>query len=160
MPRVGFWLRLAAALIDVVFLLVIEVALGLAWMFVFMTRDLSTRSFSIVLVLVFIAYTSLEFFIAATPGKLILGQRIAARDSPGAGRWRLFLRWATKQMPLLCQGLFVITGGTVFYYLGGLEWVVVLIGFLFVANDEKLAWHDQWAGTAVVRRRALAGATA
>jgi uncharacterized RDD family membrane protein YckC len=108
----------------------------------------------------FIAYTSMEFFLAATPGKLILRQRIAGADARAAGRWRLFLRWSTKQMPLLCEFLFIFTGGTVFYYVGGLEWILVLIGCLFAANDEKLAWHDQWAGTAVIRRRSLAGSEA
>jgi uncharacterized RDD family membrane protein YckC len=33
---------------------------------------------------------------------------------------------------------------------------VLLVGFLYALNDDKRAWHDEWAGTAVYRRRKLA----
>src|SRR5205814_496662 len=105
--------------------------------------------FELCFLFVFAAYTFTEVFFAATPGKMILRLRIGSSDGTPADGWRLLLRWSTKQFALLFQMLFNLTGIPLFYLLGGFGGLVVLIGCLYASNDDKQAWHDQWAGTAV-----------
>ena len=99
--------------------------------------------------LVVLIYTLMEVFFRGTPGKLILRMRIMAIDGTPADKWQLILRWSTKQSPLLASILFDVTQYSPFKVLSGLSGFIIFIGCLFVANDDKLAWHDQWAMTAV-----------
>ena len=75
-----------------------------------------------------------------------------------ADRWRLILRWSAKQFWLFAMLLFILTSVPLFYVLSGFMSLIVIIECLFASNDDKLAWHDQWAGTAVYRRARLGSA--
>lgn len=143
--RIGFWWRVLAALIDGVFVVV----LGFALMAVAQAGQLSQLMFDLIWLGSLLLYSTSEVLFRGTPGKLLLGLRIAAINrAPGDG-WRLFLRWSTKQLPLVAMLLFSITAWPLFYLLQGISALFVAIGCLYAANDDKLAWHDQWAGTAV-----------
>lgn len=152
--RAGFWIRLLAALLDLLPLLLI--AFGAALITAFAWDRLSTsqaadRLGQAVLLGGFLLYTSAEFWMAGTPGKWLLGLRIATSDGSPADFWRLFLRWSSKQFPLLCQCLFVLSGFGVFDLLGRFMVLIIAIGCLYILNEDHLAWHDQWASTAVFR---------
>ena len=56
-----------------------------------------------------ILYSFCEVFIAGTPGKWLTGLRIRALNGSPADKWRLFLRWQTKQSPMICAGLFALS---------------------------------------------------
>ena len=75
-----------------------------------------------------------------------------------AERWSLILRWSAKQFWLFAMLLFILTSVPLFYVLSGFMSLIVIIGCLFASNDDKLAWHDQWARTGVYR--SLRGKTA
>ena len=100
-----------------------------------------------------LAYTSFEIWVAATPGKFALGLRISAQDCGPADRWTRVLRWSTKHFWLLAAMLFALTEFGPLRLLAGFSSLIFAIGCLFASNDDKLAWHDQWAHTAVCKRR-------
>jgi uncharacterized RDD family membrane protein YckC len=114
------------------------------------TRGLAEAIISAVLLL----YASQEIWFGATLGKRVLGLRIRRIDGE-LDRWNLLLRWLTKQMPVILYPLFALTGFALFYYIGGLMNALVFIGCLFAANDDKLAWHNQWSHTAVFHVRRI-----
>ena len=94
--RAGFWVRVAATVIDLVadsLLLLGCVALyALVWQ---MTQD-GERAETVMSIAAYTAvllYTSTEVWFAGTPGKMLLGLRIRRQDGSSADRWRLFLRW-------------------------------------------------------------------
>lgn len=158
--RVGFFSRLGAAALDL--LLFLPVLVLLVVLFALLAADGSLgdaaaaeRAFAASLLAGWLLYSATELVWAATPGKMILGQRIAAADHRPAGFWRLFLRWSTKQLPVIAGLLFVLTDFVLLQLLGGFMNVVLTAGFLAAANDDKRSWLDEWAGTAVYRRRTL-----
>lgn len=134
---VGFWLRLAAAIIDVI--LITTVILVLAYLIYgpsYWQRTLGTAFLGvadavlqivlpIISVLVFWRYRS------ATPGKMIFGAKIVDAKTgmkPRMAQW--LLRYIAYLVSFLPLGL----------------------GVLWIAFDRrKQAWHDKLAGTVVVR---------
>ena len=150
--RAGFWIRLLAALIDGVVFLVLQVASNLALNSVWQRTLDADRAYAAAALVVsagWSLYTLLEIFTAGTLGKLALGLRIRQQDGRPADRWRLFLRWESKQLPILAAAGFALTGFIAFQLLSAFMYTIVLAGCFFAANDDHLAWHDQWAGTCV-----------
>lgn len=152
-PRKGFFIRLAATLIDAILLALLLFPVG--WLQLTDPGLLPTCAADVLTVLIGLAYTSLEIFAAGTPGKLLLGLAIANPDASPAARAVLSLRWSTKYFCLLCAFLFVLTDFVLFRLVGGLSQTLVAIGFLFASCDHHQSWHDQWSRTAVFRRRDL-----
>jgi len=148
MHRVGFWMRLLAALLEAVLIYLILLSIRVGSFQIPIDEDL-------LMSVVWLIYTSSEAIVGAGPGKLMLGLRVGRADGVPSDRWRLFLRWSTKQFPTLCAVLFALTGLGLLYVIAGLLNTVLLIGFLYALNEDKQAWHDQWSGTAVYRRRDL-----
>jgi uncharacterized RDD family membrane protein YckC len=154
--RAGFWIRSVAAMLDVAALTMVYI--GCAVLYAAVANAIGDNDRAAVMLAVAIyastlLYTSCEMWLAATPGKLIVGLRIRQQNGGAADRWRLFLRWQTKYYWVICSMLFALTGASVMYVLGGLVNTFLIIGCFFAANDDKLTWHDQWAGTAVYWRR-------
>lgn len=141
----GFWLRSVALLID---LIVVIICLIVCVIFL----GLSNRGASILALVIWLAFSTLDIFLAASVGKLILGLRIAKSDATPADRWTLQLRWSTVQLPAISMLLYLTTHSPGFYQLEGYSSLVVIVGCLGAANDWKQAWHDEWAHTAVFRR--------
>jgi uncharacterized RDD family membrane protein YckC len=156
MKRVGFWLRVLASLIDSVFVLLL-LMFSLAAHLLIIGNARSSRLFDGFFWTAILIYTATEVFLAGTPGKRILRIKIGRNDCTSADKWRLGLRWSTKQLPLILLLLFIATNWLFFTILRGLTAAVVFFGCFYAANDDKLSWHDQWAGTAVYRTRDLAG---
>jgi uncharacterized RDD family membrane protein YckC len=156
-PRIGFWLRVLSALVDLLVLYACWLVLGLLWPTLY-DMGLSLAGVESIFLLVYFFYSINEIIWAATPGKMLFRQRIGRADGERADGWRMFLRWSVKQSPPMFYIIFGITGFSIFYLLGGFGLLVILIGCLYASTDEKQTWHDQWAGTAVYRRRDLARA--
>jgi uncharacterized RDD family membrane protein YckC len=146
MGRVGFWFRLLALLIDTLIVLIVYV---LAVAFFSLSEDRA----ALVFVAAWLIYTSPEIFTAGTLGKRILGIKIGRSNGTNADCWTLFLRWSTKQYPQLCGLLFLLTALIGLRFVGGISEAFVVIGCLYALNESKQTWHDEWASTAVFRRR-------
>lgn len=108
------------------------------------------RIFGIVSALFGLAYTSMEIFFAATPGKLILKQKISRADGAPADQLMLIKRWAMKQSSSLVNLLVVVTGILALGYVSQLLALAILVSCLMVMRSTKLALHDDLAGTSVM----------
>jgi uncharacterized RDD family membrane protein YckC len=148
--RAGFWIRVLATIIDIVIMLIIATAVG-AVMFS-ITATLGGRAIETAIYTAWLGYTSFEIWTAATPGKMLFGLRISEQDCSPAEFWRRVLRWSTKQYWMTAYLYFLLSASTVLYAIAGFSSLVVTIGCLFAANDDRLTWHDQWAHTAVCYR--------
>jgi uncharacterized RDD family membrane protein YckC len=155
--RAGFWVRATALAIDVgvvwlsawgisylVFLLPLSWEDPPSWL-----ANLPDTLFWALL----LAYGATEALWPATPGKRLLGLVIANPDGSPADRWRIFFRWSSKYYSVLVSLIWAFTLHPAAYALASFMNLVLLVGFLYASNDDKRAWHDQWAGTAVYRRR-------
>ena len=157
-PRAGFWIRVAASLLDVLVLLPL-IGVYFAVFYYLDARNRLTPEMDQLLLVAFLlcteVYTTFEIWRAATPGKMILRLRIRDRAGDEADGWRLAHRWVVKT-----SGSLVSTGGAalglaVVERLGDVIDVFVAIGCLFVLRESRLAWHDQLTGTAVYRLKDL-----
>ena len=155
--RAGFCIRAGATLVDAVVLIAINVVVGSLYLAIHDPLTTSARSDNVAVACIWsawLAYSTMEIFFGGTLGKKLFGLRIARLDGSD-DRWSLFLRWQTKQLPFIAAVAFALTQVGAIYLLGGLENGLVLIGCLFAANDDCMAWHDQWSGTAVFHAKAL-----
>ena len=153
MRRVGFWPRLFATVLDLVFFSPALFAYGLIdtiWPEAFAASPGVEAAF---FPLAWLAYSSTEIWFAATPGKLIFYQRIATARGDPADFWTRFLRWETKQLPAIAAALLAATHFFPFLLIRGFMSTIVLWGCLAALNEDRRAWHDEWAGTSVVIRR-------
>lgn len=145
-PRyAGFWIRLAATIIDTILALAIILPL-LYWIygadyFTAMSNSANYTPqlgfFNVLLSYVFPIAATLIFwkYRAATPGKMLLGLIIVDVN--------------TLQKPATFQ--LVIR---YFSYL--ISIIPICLGFLWIAFDKKKqGWHDKIAGTIVVRKKSL-----
>lgn len=157
MKRAGFWLRLGATAIDFV---AVAVVLTIVEVTVVMTRPIlfgvdiayDERAMGVVQTLLLLLYSLSEVLFSATPGKLILGLRITAASGEPADVWRRILRWLTKWFAFILQLFWFLTPLVLLNYLGGIMNLVIVVGCLPILGEDKLAWHDEWSGTAVCRR--------
>lgn len=129
----GFWLRVAATLLDNVFL---ALAVAPFWVVLdhagAMGQPYSRAAFDAVEYFLVLPVLTLVFWVLkqATPGKLVVHARIVDADT---GLDPSLLQWVVRYL-----GYFVST-----VFLG--------LGFLWVAIDaRKQGWHDKLAGTVVV----------
>lgn len=157
MERAGFWHRGLAAGLDLIACAIAAVAGGIAaWVALpsaGVSDGVADRVAGAAVIAIALAYTSTEVWLAGTPGKLLLGLRIATSAGPVAAKWTLALRWSAKHFGLFLLLLHAITQSLVFEYLAGFMNVIVLIGCLQALDEYRRTWHDEWAGTAVWRRR-------
>jgi RDD family protein len=160
LERAGFWRRAVAAGLDLLvggFSVVVGSLLAVGILSVAGTSDaVSERLGGIISNVLVLAYTSSEVWLAATPGKLALGLWIGTSAGTRAGRWTLALRWSSKYYSTFLGLIFAMTLDPLTYYLGGFMKLVVAVGCLAALDEHRRAWHDEWAGTAVLRRRAVA----
>ena len=135
----GFWIRVGAALIDTILLLLVTMPLLIAiygWEY----WDLEETGFvagpaDFLISWVAPAVGAIAFWIyrQATPGKMMLGLRVVDARTGNTLR----------------------TGQAILRYLGYYVATIPLgIGIIWVALDErKQGWHDKMAGTVVVYHR-------
>lgn len=107
----------------------------------------------LLLFLPWFCYTMPEFLWGMTLGKWLLGIRIGGQPAVLTSRWRLFLRWSTKHYGFVVGLISLCIPSAAWAEVEGLSSWVVAVGCIAALNDDRLAWHDQWAGTAVWRER-------
>lgn len=130
---VGFWVRLAATLVDLlgVMFIVVPVTVGLlgdGWAYA-----QGSAAFFINWVVPGAAFVSFWVFKGATPGKMLFKAEVVdAQTRATPDFWQALTRYV---------GFFVSV-------------TPLLLGFVWVAFDaRKQAWHDKMARTVVIYRR-------
>jgi uncharacterized RDD family membrane protein YckC len=93
--------------------------------------------------------------LAGTPGKLIVGLRIAQSDGATADAWTLLNRWLYKNGTVIFQLIAAVTPVLLADWLGSIWTLVIGIGCLYIFQDSRQAFHDRWARTAVYWKQAV-----
>lgn len=129
----GFWIRVAATIIDTILLLI--VLMPLAFLFVDTDAMMAGGGGAMAAILNYVApaLVIILFWVykSATPGKMILKLRIVDAD--------------TGDKPSTAQFI----GRYLSYYL---SIIPLMLGFIWVAFDQrKQGWHDKLAGTVVIK---------
>lgn len=180
--RVGFGPRFAAMMIDsILFLIVITsitfglIALGLTEFF--SAKGLATLNldedayeqlekmisqvmnidhyFAFVAIspLLGFLYNLIEGFAGASPGKMILGLKIANQDGSEADIKTYMIRWALKNSSGILSFLTILTTITFFNTIGSSFGFAFFVGCFFVLGENKQGFHDMISKTAVYRNR-------
>src|SRR5213075_491342 len=118
MDRQGFGIRLVALILDIIALLILGLIISLMFGHGF---NISYRAgttpgsvgYSLVMTLVGLAYWSTEIFRAASPGKMVLGLRIASETGSVATQNQLVMRWAIKNSFSLISLVATIVGAVI-----------------------------------------------
>ena len=155
--RVNLMTRVAAYAIDLVFVVPLQASVavmalgkgfgaGLHGGLNFWDGVLAANLFALPLL-----YFCFEIVLGATPGKLLMGVRIASAEATIASYGRLLSRWAIKQSPfiLLLGASFV--GSQLLFDIGLGFAAVIAVGTLAALRGDKRAVHDLLTGTAVYR---------
>jgi len=134
-PRyVGFWKRVLASLIDTLILVVIIIAIALAFygrQYMTLSSEGKTLLFDVIVQGVLPAVAAILFwrFRGATPGKMLISAKIVDAETLGAPS----------------------TGQLVGRYFAYIVSSILMLGFLWIAFDKrKQGWHDKLAGTVVI----------
>ena len=160
MKRAGIWRRLSATAIDgIIVVLPSMVLAGVAWNALLRQGRLDERTATLIGVLPLVAWLVycllLEVFNDATVGKMLVRIAIRRADGIRADRWTLLLRYTTKQLGLIFTLVFALSGQPLFYWLGGIMNLILVVGCFRALSEDRVAWHDIWCHTAVyVRERA------
>ena len=167
--RIGFGPRLGAALLDLVFIIVLTVPfmflggvsaalvsmLGLDAMFssedaealALVGAGTGLLASGAVAVLVGTAYTLIEAFTGASPGKRAMGLKVAHADGTQGNVQLYLLRWALKNSGSLLIFLPAIAN---------LARLVFFFGCFATLGDKRQALHDMIAKSAVYKKADIA----
>lgn len=157
MKRVGFGPRLLALILDMV---IIFVLVGIIGAITGTGREFEPQNFSFsdaskfmnpLQVIIVLLYTSMEFLLGATPGKMILKMKIKGVSGKNAPLSILLIRWLIKQSGNILSFLFVLLHIQVLWALQSLAGLIIFIGCFFVLGKNKQALHDILAKTAVYK---------
>ncbi len=168
--RIGFGPRLGAALLDIVFIVLmlgpisllgigagLATALGLeaavgneeAEALALIGMGAGAIAMAIIAGVVALAYTLIEAFTGASPGKRVMGLQVVREDgSPGDVQLYL-LRWALKNSGSLLQ--FVLP------LISSLVSLVFFFGCFAALGEKRQALHDIIAKTAVYKKADITG---
>jgi len=166
--RVGFGRRLAAYLIDIVTVGIINIGLFLLlqnWGIIDpitenifnlsstnqleeIIRILSEQMTPYMITAALLYYVT-EVLYGVTLGKLILEIKIADQERTFASRQQLLIRYLIKHINTVFTLLFLLTSLNFINILGAFLGLVVFIGCFFVLGPKKQALHDMIAKTAV-----------
>lgn len=149
MERVGIGKRFLAGLIDVIVFIVVGTIIGIVTGGGMMEMQTSGGFGAILMFLIFLGYSSLEIFKAATPGKMAMKIQIRNADGSAADQGTLIKRWVFKQAGTILNVLFAITAIGLISTLASLAGLIVFIGCFFVLGQARQAFHDMFAKTAV-----------
>ncbi len=160
--RVGFGKRLGAYILDFLFFMVLlfifMFAFDIVDQFQYLTlQDIVNqdvmedfqRSVAPLLIVLAIIYYSLEIVFARTPGKMILGIKIAKDDRTEARTRDLLLRFVVKHVNYILDGLALLLVLSFINVASSFLNLIVIIGCFFVLGQRRQAIHDMIAGTAV-----------
>ena len=157
--RAGSIRRILATVIDLVIFLI-------AWWLISILVEPPLRAriqtewradyvLSLITPALWLLYSSLEMIVAATPGKMLLGLRIARMDGEVAPASMLLMRWSTKQFPYILLIFQLITFSPFLRAFANLMNLILWIGCLQMLNEDRRSWLDLWAHTAVIREKKL-----
>jgi len=167
--RIGFGPRLGAALLDIVFIIILLVPISLlgvgAGLAAAMGMDaagsdeaealallgMGAGAVAMILIagVVGLAYTLIEAFTGASPGKRVMGLQVAQEDG-SAGDTKLYLlRWALKNSGSLLQFVLPV--------ISSLVSLVFFFGCFAALGDKRQALHDIIGKTAVYKKSDIAG---
>ena len=172
--RQGFAIRLVSMLLDTLILLAIlglisAATTGDAFFLLKLAGDdeaeieRATEALGDTMAIVFIVLIALAFLLfwfseilfAASPGKLVLGLRIAHEKAQPATWRQLILRWLVKNSGGLTGIIGDIAGVRALMAAGNFLGLAVFFGCFFVLGASRQALHDKIANTAVFRKSAL-----
>src|SRR6266568_4590312 len=105
---------------------------------------------SLIMLALWLLYSSLEMIVAATPGKMLLGVRIARMDGEVAPASMLLMRWSTKQFPYILSIFQLITFSPFLGAFANLMNLILWIGCLQMLDEDRRSWLDWWARPAVI----------
>ena len=142
--RIGFVMRLVAAIVDGVISAVLILVPTIV-----LSAVLGPVVAGIVGGLLGMAYYSLEVLKAQSIGKMVFGYTITAQDGTPATRDQLIKRYAYKQVPQVLAILAVIPFLSFLSFVGFAAAIAILAGAILTLKPEKLALHDKVFGTAV-----------
>lgn len=100
-------------------------------------------------VIISLLYYSMEIFLGASLGKILLNIKIANENRTDADLQKLLIRYLTKHSNLVMSLLYVITTLLILNQLGSIFGLVIFLGSFAVLGYQKKALHDYIAGTAV-----------
>lgn len=149
MVRIGFGMRLVAALIDCCINMGLMFALNATILAVMGLNTAGLIVAGTVSCLAALAISSLEVFKAASIGKMLLKYRITLADGSDAPTDVLVKRWLIKQSPTLMTLAAALTMLPFLRWVGMLAGLAVFVGCFMALQPEKQAYHDKLLGTAV-----------
>jgi uncharacterized RDD family membrane protein YckC len=156
--RVGFWPRVGAALIDYLFFVVFA---GIAVVVIYnlkangrLTPELE-YVLDVAIGVGFMAYHSFEIFKAATPGKMILGQRIVTIDGNAAPGRALVSRFAVKHFGDVFGLVVIVIAMEAIEKVARVVQLGLTLAALGVLGASRQALWDHIAGTIVMRTKDL-----
>jgi uncharacterized RDD family membrane protein YckC len=106
---------------------------------------------SLIMIGLWLLYTSLEMIAAATPGKLFLGLRIVRSDGSEAPAAVLVMRWSSKQLPSILTLFGLLTFNAFLGWTANLTTMILWVGCLQMLDEDRRSWLDMWAHTAVIK---------
>jgi uncharacterized RDD family membrane protein YckC len=142
--RIGFWMRLVAALVDG----------AIAWVVVFVPTVVLALLVSPVVAsmvggVMALAYFALEIVKAQSVGKMVFNYTITAQDGSPATRDQLIKRYAYKHAPRALAIVASVPLLSFVSFIGVAAALAILAGTFLALKAEKLAFHDKLFRTAV-----------
>jgi len=168
--RIGFGPRLGAALLDIVFIILMLVPISLLGLGAGLAAALgleaaggSEEAEALALIgmgagaiataliagVVALAYTLIEAFTGASPGKRVMGLQVAREDGSQGDIQLYLLRWALKNSGGLLQWVLPV--------ISSLVSLVFLFGCFAALGDKRQALHDILGKTAVYKKSDISG---
>lgn len=178
-PRIGFGPRLGAAILDVilgglfasgfgVFLALLGLgAGGVLGLAIDEQAELETSLEAIGVgagigavmgmlggvIIGYFIYSIIEALTGASPGKMMLGYKVANADGTGGDTSLYLKRWAIKNASSVFSMLTLVTGFILLKPLGSIIGFVMFLGCFLALGDDKQALHDKIAKTAIYNKR-------
>jgi uncharacterized RDD family membrane protein YckC len=163
--RTPFSLRLGAAILDLLFNMIILMIVLFSTHTIqnymplmremLVNRSLMNDFIGEVMPFAFIVlfmYYSLEIVMSASIGKMVLGLQIAGDDRSKANYNKLAVRFIFKHLDSIISVVGFYFVSTLLDTLSTLTWLAIFVGCFFVLNPKRQAFHDMIAKTAVYRR--------
>ena len=156
--RIGFWKRVVAYLID----LLVSLLMGLVLITAF-GKGMNAKddqfsivgfmfSFGMYVHACYIPIVCMDALMGQTPGKMILGIKIANADGTRATLGILTGRAVLKYLQSICSIIFAFSGIWLFATLKNITAPIVLIGYCLSLGKAKQALHDMVLKTAVFKK--------
>jgi uncharacterized RDD family membrane protein YckC len=106
---------------------------------------------NIIMIALWLLYSSLEMIVAATPGKMFLSLRIVGVDGIEAPTSLLVMRWSSKHLPYILMVFQMLTFSDFLAAMASLTNGILWIGCLQMLDEDRRSWLDMWAHTAVIK---------